>query len=80
MQGLKEGVSNGDVTYQQILDEVCTSRSSSHPPLAQAAVTIHEEGGHGGWAHGEQEPALAALGRLWLMRHGLQLARCLIMS
>lgn len=41
---LKEAAANGDVSYQQILDAVCSgARSTAHAPLAQATLTDNME-------------------------------------
>lgn len=43
-QKVKEAVASGDVTFESIVNECCTSRSAGYAPIAQASITVHEKG------------------------------------
>ncbi len=43
-QALKNAVTHGDVTFESIVNACCTGRDAAYSPIAQASITVHEEG------------------------------------
>lgn len=37
-------MAHGDISFQEVIGAVCTTRSRAYTPIAQATITIHEEG------------------------------------
>lgn len=43
-EAIKEAVSHGDVTFEQIVNACCSNRSAAYSPIAQVLITVHHPG------------------------------------